>query len=67
MPWYRGNLHCHSTNSDGDSSPAFLAKFYKDAGFDFLCITDHNHLTLPRNAGRRIPSSCCCHPVSTPD
>jgi hypothetical protein len=55
MPWYRGNLHCHSTNSDGDSSPAFLAKFYKDAGFDFLCITDHNHLTLPEECGPPDP------------
>src|SRR5262249_29817247 len=55
MPWYRGNLHCHTTNSDGDSSPAYVAKFYKDAGFDFLCISDHNHLTQPAEGGISDP------------
>jgi hypothetical protein len=47
MPWFEGNLHCHTTNSDGDSSPAFVAEFYKKAGFDFVAITDHNHFTKP--------------------
>ncbi len=55
MPWYKGNLHCHTTNSDGDSPPAEVAKLYKDAGFDFLCITDHNHLTLPAEYGPADP------------
>lgn len=63
MPWYRGNLHCHSSNSDGDTKPAEVARIYKQAGFDFLCITDHNYLTLASECGRRdskfllIPSS----------
>jgi hypothetical protein len=56
MPWYRGNLHCHTTNSDGDSNPAEVAKIYKDAGFNFLCITDHNHLTLAPEYGPQDPS-----------
>jgi hypothetical protein len=47
MPWYTGNIHCHSTNSDGDSSPTDVARAYRDAGFDFLAITDHNHHTRP--------------------
>ncbi len=55
MPWFRGNLHCHTTNSDGDASPAEVARFYKRAGFDFLCITDHNHLTRASEYGRRDP------------
>jgi hypothetical protein len=56
MPFYRGNLHVHTTNSDGDASPAEVAKFYKDAGFQFLCISDHNHLTLASEYGPADPS-----------
>ena len=51
MSWYKGNLHCHTTNSDGDSSPKFVANYYRDLGFDFVSITDHNHLTKPAEAG----------------
>jgi uncharacterized protein (TIGR03437 family) len=43
--WYRGNTHTHTTNSDGDSSPMAVASWYKDAGYNFLFITDHNKLT----------------------
>lgn len=43
--WYRGNTHCHTLNSDGDSSPWEVAEWYKDHGYDFVVITDHNHLT----------------------
>jgi len=45
MPWYHGNLHCHSTNSDGNSSPADVAEYYKKLGHDFLGISDHNQYT----------------------
>ncbi|MES2202468.1 MAG: CehA/McbA family metallohydrolase [candidate division FCPU426 bacterium] len=53
--WFRGNLHCHTNNSDGDSPPSVVAKFYKDAGFHFLAISDHNHLTQPSEAGELGP------------
>lgn len=45
MKWYKGNLHCHSTKSDGKLSPVDVAKYYKEAGFDFLGISDHNQYT----------------------
>ncbi len=45
MNWYKGNLHCHSTESDGQISPAEVAQYYKDIGYDFLGITDHFKLT----------------------
>lgn len=51
MNWYQGNLHCHTTNSDGDSTPAVVAGFYRDMGFDFVALTDHNHLTQPSEGG----------------
>jgi hypothetical protein len=45
--WYRGNLHTHTTNSDGDSPPEVVTAWYRDAGYDFLALTDHDVLTRP--------------------
>ena len=28
--WYKGNTHTHTTNSDGDSAPEIVAKWYHD-------------------------------------
>lgn len=42
MDRLRGNLHTHTTASDGDSPPEAVARWYRDAGYDFLVISDHN-------------------------
>jgi hypothetical protein len=42
MPWFKGNLHTHTSLSDGDSPPGVVARWYDEAGYDFLCISDHN-------------------------
>ncbi|NQU51828.1 MAG: CehA/McbA family metallohydrolase [Bacteroidetes bacterium] len=42
--WYKGNTHCHSTISDGDSAPFKVVKAYHDHGYNFLLLTDHNFL-----------------------
>lgn len=42
--WYKGNTHCHSTISDGDSPPFMVVKRYHDKGYNFLVLTDHNFL-----------------------
>jgi hypothetical protein len=39
--WLRCALHAHTTESDGELSPALLAAHYARAGFDVLAITDH--------------------------
>ena len=39
--FYRGNLHSHSTRSDGHLTPEALCAFYREAGYDFLAVTDH--------------------------
>jgi len=39
--WYRGNLHVHTTNSDGSMPPERLVAHYENAGWDFLALTDH--------------------------
>jgi hypothetical protein len=33
-----------------------VARCYQEAGFDFLAISDHNHLTLPEEAGPKDPA-----------
>jgi len=43
--WYKGNLHTHTVNSDGDSTPQEVATWYREHGYQFLALTDHNHLT----------------------
>jgi len=44
MPLLRGNLHAHTTFSDGQLSPAELVAAYERLGYDFLAITDHEEL-----------------------
>ena len=39
--FYRGNLHTHSNNSDGALSVEEVCKRYKQAGYDFISLTDH--------------------------
>ena len=41
--FYRGNLHCHTTCSDGAATPAERIADYRAAGYDFLAITDHGY------------------------
>jgi hypothetical protein len=43
----RGNLHTHTTRSDGDATPDDVARWYRDHGYDFLALTDHNLLSSP--------------------
>ncbi len=43
--WWRGNLHAHSTNSDGTRSPQQVVNDYARHGYDFLMLSDHDYLT----------------------
>ncbi|MEX2271069.1 MAG: CehA/McbA family metallohydrolase [Vicinamibacterales bacterium] len=43
--WYKGNTHTHTLNSDGDSTPDDVVRWYREHGYRFLVLTDHNHLT----------------------
>lgn len=43
--WYKGNLHCHTTQSDGLATPEESIRWYRERGYDFLAITDHWVLT----------------------
>lgn len=39
--FWRGNLHTHSTRSDGMRSPEAVCRFYRENGYDFIALTDH--------------------------
>jgi hypothetical protein len=42
--WLKGNLHTHSLWSDGDDFPEMIALWYKQNGYQFLALSDHNIL-----------------------
>ena len=39
--WFKGNTHTHTQVSDGDASPEDRCAAYRQAGYDFLTLTDH--------------------------
>jgi len=45
--WYRGNTHCHTTTSDGEVLPSERIEGYRQAGYDFLVLTDHGKINDP--------------------
>ena len=50
--WFQGTTHTHTLNSDGDSTPDNVARWYREHGYDFIFITDHAMITdvAPLNA-----------------
>ena len=39
--WYKGNMHMHTTMSDGELDPVDAIGVYREAGYDFIAISDH--------------------------
>ena len=44
--WCKGNVHTHTTRSDGDADPEIVVDWYKNHNYDFLVLSDHNHRTI---------------------
>ncbi len=42
--YYKANLHCHSTKSDGKMTALEIKKHYKANGYSIVAFTDHEHL-----------------------
>lgn len=42
--FFKGNIHTHTERSDGKIPVAGVVGIYKDLGYDFLAITDHNRV-----------------------
>lgn len=49
--WFKGNIHSHTTVSDGTVDPAQQAADYKAQGYDFLALTDHNVMLTHSHLG----------------
>ncbi len=49
--WLKGNLHTHTLESDGDSPPEDVVRWYREHGYDFLVITDHDKITRVDGGG----------------
>jgi predicted metal-dependent phosphoesterase TrpH len=47
--FWKGNLHTHSTASDGRLPPEEVCARYREAGYDFIALTDHfmRHYNFP--------------------
>jgi hypothetical protein len=43
----KGALHVHTTCSDGELTVVEAAAAYRELGFDFIALTDHDHLLRP--------------------
>ena len=50
--WFRGNTHAHSLNSDGDVPVDAVVRWYREHGYHFTFITEHEYFTdvAPLNA-----------------
>ena len=42
LQWFKGNTHAHTLESDGDSTPEEVTRWYKEHGYHFLVLSDHN-------------------------
>jgi hypothetical protein len=45
LKWFKGNTHTHTLNSDGDSTPEDVVRWYREQRYHFLFLTDHNLVT----------------------
>ncbi len=48
LRWFKGNIHTHSLWSDGDDFPEMIADWYREKGYHFLALSDHNILSEGR-------------------
>ncbi len=70
--WLKGNLHTHTTLSDGQQTPQERVAAYEGRGYDFLALTDHERLAdLSRLSSDRliiIPGieTVCSNPTDGP-
>lgn len=53
--WFRGNLHAHTTASDGRQPIQAVIDAYAGHGYDFLMVSDHDLLTGPDEYAKLNP------------
>ena len=51
--WFKGNTHTHTSESDGDSTPDEVTRWYAERGYNFLVLSDHNvHTSIEELSAR---------------
>lgn len=53
MRCYKGEVHCHTYESDGIQDVCHTVGNYRTAGYDFMAITDH-YISMPSEKAKRI-------------
>jgi hypothetical protein len=56
MPFLKGNLHTHTSFSDGALLPEEILEGYAALEYDFVALTDHDYLIRPPY-GESIPAN----------
>lgn len=54
--WFKGNTHAHTLESDGDSPPDVVVTWYRNHGYNFLVISDHNVWVDPAKLSHLVDS-----------
>ncbi len=53
--WFKGNLHMHTSRSDGHLNLAEASAYYIERGYDFISITDHMVPFIGAELGDQLP------------
>ena len=59
MQWAKGILHTHAREGESDSSVDDVIRWYKDHGYQFVVITDHNVISYPKDESLKSSSDFC--------
>lgn len=54
LNWYRGQLHAHSNWSDGRHFAEYAVTAYRDRGYRFLCLSEHNRFATDPDDWREV-------------
>jgi hypothetical protein len=57
LRWFKGNTHTHTLESDGDSPPEYVTRWYREHGYQFLVLSDHNVLVDPGKLAHLVDST----------
>lgn len=63
--WFRGNLHTHTTRSDGRLPPEQVIALYAEQGYDFLALTDHWELSKTEQREQLLLLAGCEYDVGS--
>jgi hypothetical protein len=55
--WFKGNTHTHTLESDGDSPPEVVVSWYRNHGYNFLVLSDHNVWVNPALLSHLVDSA----------